>query len=352
MADSSATPPRSRSGRPTIADVAREAGVSTGAVSLAMNRRSGVAASTADRIRAVADDLGWRPSATARGLSNARAQAIGVVIRRPPEMFGTDPFFSSMIGGIESVLAPREYALVIRVVADAEQETSAYKGMVAEGRVDGVLLTDSTRSDTRYDLVVALGLPAIVVGRPRRDCEVPSVGPDERGPVLATVRHLVELGHRRIGHVRGQTDFVHTHARELAWQDGIRLAGLEPGPVADGHFTPAGGAAATRQLLAGPEPPTAIVYANDIMAIAGMSAATEQGVRVPDDLSITGFDDIDLAPHVAAPLTTVTRDVIEWGRRCATALMVILDGGTVPRHTSLPSRLVVRGSTAPPRQET
>ncbi|MGI8867861.1 MAG: LacI family DNA-binding transcriptional regulator [Mycobacteriales bacterium] len=338
-----------RSRRPTIADVAREAGVSTGAVSLAMNGRAGVAAATAERIRATADELGWRPSATARGLTSARAQAIGIVVRRPAAAFGNDPFFSAIIGGIETVLAPHDYALLIRIVNDEEQETAAYQTLAGAGRIDGFLLTDIRVRDPRLLLVQQLGAPSVLVGRPTSGCDLPSVGPDDRGPVLRTVQHLVELGHRRIGHVRGAHGYIHTADRELAWRDGLAAAGLSDDLLADGDFTPAGGADATRELLAAPDPPTAIVYASDLMAIAGMAAAGELGLRVPDDLSVTGFDDIDLAAHVAAPLTTVSRDMLDWGQHCATALMAQLDGSAVPRHTPLPAQLVIRESTSRPR---
>lgn len=337
--------------RPTIADVARQAGVSTATVSLAMNGRAGVNAATAERVRRAAADLGWLPSARARALSRSRAQAIGIIIRRPAELIGIDPFFSNLIAGVESVLSRSDNALVVRVVGDREQELLAYKTMVAEGRVDGFLLTDLEMRDRRHEYLLECGLPALVVGGPAARYPLAAVGTDERAAAREAVQHLIELGHRRIGHVAGTAGYIHTRARQGAWRDALRAAGLPPGPVAAGGFSAAGGARTTRRLLAAPEPPTALFYANDLMALAGMSTAAEMGIAVPQQLSVIGFDDVELAAHVSPPLTTIGRDTQDWGRQCATTLLALIDGTPVPHRTILPSHLALRHSTAPPSRK-
>ncbi|HVX43425.1 MAG TPA: LacI family DNA-binding transcriptional regulator [Mycobacteriales bacterium] len=337
--------------RPTIADVARRAGVSTATVSLTMNDRHGVNPVTAQRVRRAAADLGWRPSARARALSRSRAQAIGIIIRRPAELIGIDPFFSNLIAGVESVLSRSENALVVRVVGDREQESTAYKAMVADGRVDGFLLTDLEMRDRRHEYLLECGLPALVVGEPAGRYPLPAVGTDERSAAREAVQHLIKLGHRRIGHVAGTAGYIHTRARQRAWRDALRAAGLPSGPVEAGGFSAAAGARATRQLLAGPEPPTAVFYANDLMALAGMSTAAERGITVPRQLSVVGFDDVELAAHASPPLTTIGRDTQDWGRQCATTLLALIDGIPVPHRTILPSHLMLRNSTAPPSRK-
>lgn len=333
--------------RPTIADVAEHAGVSKGAVSFALNDRPGVAVGTRERIFASARALGWTPSAPARALSRSRASAVGLVLSRPAELLGADPFFGLFIAGVEVVLAARGFALVLQVVGDRQTEADSYRRLVQEGRVDGVFLLDLRRDEPRFDLLVELGLPAVAVGAPDGPCPFPTVAPDDRIGPRAAVAHLVGLGHRRIAHVAGTPGYVHSAARERAWRQALEDAGLEPGPVAVADFSGPGGAAATAELLALAQPPTAIVYANDLMAIAGIGVALEAGWRVPADLSIVGYDDSLLAAHVAPALTTVREDVLGWGRAAADTLLALLgDRPASPVALDLPA-LVIRASTGP-----
>ncbi|MHB8274195.1 MAG: LacI family DNA-binding transcriptional regulator, partial [Dermatophilaceae bacterium] len=189
------------SSRPTITDVARVAGVSKGAVSFALNGKPGVAADTRERILAVARDLGWTPSLRGRALSVSRALAVGLVIARPPETLGADPFFSYFIAGIETVLSERGYALTLQVVGDERSEHESYRRLAAIGRVDGVFLTDMRVDDLRPQLLDDLGLPTVVIGGALGNGPWPAVGIDDRPGIVAAVEHLVALGHRHIGHV-------------------------------------------------------------------------------------------------------------------------------------------------------
>jgi DNA-binding LacI/PurR family transcriptional regulator len=334
--------------RPTIADVARAAGVSKGAVSFALNDRPGVAEATRARILAVADDLGWTPSHRARALSSSRAMTVGLVLARLPETLSADPFFPAFIAGVEATLADRGQALLLQVVADQQTERRSYEALAANGRVDGVFLTDLRVDDPRPDLLKALGLPTVVIAPCPVDGPWPVVAVDDRPGIAAAVEHLVSLGHRRIAHVGGPTEFVHTRSRREAWSTALAEAGLDEGPCLHYDFSPTGGAEATNRLLDCAEPPTAIVFANDLMAIAGMSAAQTRGLQVPDDLSVTGFDDTSIAGHLRPPLTTVRTDVVAWGRAAADVLLRLVDGGPC-LDLSLPSpQLVVRASTAAP----
>ncbi|GAA5155011.1 LacI family DNA-binding transcriptional regulator [Nocardioides marinquilinus] len=338
--------------RPTISDVARAAGVSKGAVSFALNDRPGVSADTRARVLDVARAMGWTPSAGARALSTSRAHAVGLVLARAPEVLRADSFFPAFIAGLETVLSGRDYALLLQV-AERDDEP-AYRRLAQQQRVDGVILTDLHVDDDRPRLLAELDLPAVLVG-PRLD--VPpsprqvTLGADDGPAVRETVRHLVGLGHRVVAHVAGPADLVHGRSRRAAWEAALAEAGLRPGPVVEADFSAESGARATHHLLdlAPDERPTAIVYANDLMATAALAVAHERGVDVPGQLSVTGYDDTELAAHLRPALTTVRTDVVGWGRAAATRLLQLVDGDTGggPAPAAPTARLVVRASTGP-----
>jgi len=338
--------------RPTIADVARRAGVSKGAVSFALNGRPGVSEATRERILAAADELGWAPSHQARSLSISRAFSLGMVIARDPGLLGSDPFFPTFIAGVETVLAERGQALVLQVVSEGTAEQEGYRRLAQHARVDGVFLSDLRRHDPRIGLLEELGLPAVTLNRPDVPSPFPAVSLDDRPGIAAAVDHLVQLGHTRIAHVAGPGEFVHGHGRRQAFLDTLQAHGLPPGWVEASDFTASGGTATTRRLLTNDKTdrPTAIVYANDLMAMAGIGVAQSIGLSVPGDLSVTGFDDTELSAHTHPPLTTVRTDVFGWGQVAARTLLALIDGERTDDVELEPARLVVRESTAPPRQ--
>ncbi|WP_394770777.1 LacI family DNA-binding transcriptional regulator [Lacisediminihabitans sp.] len=336
--------------RPTIADVAREAGVSKGLVSFALNDRPGVAAETRDRILSVANALGWRPSVRARSLSTDRSFALGLVIARDPEIISSDPFFPAFIAGIEGALAPAGQALVVSMVSDEEAEVASYRQLAAHDRVDGVILTDLRRNDPRIALLEELRLKAVTLGHPDVESSFPAVAVDDGPGIHSAVEHLAELGHRRIAHVAGPSSMLHGDRRSQSFTNALRALGLASDLVVETDFSAAGGAEMTAALLDLDEPPTAIVFANDLMAIAGLGVAQRRGLRVPDDLSITGFDGSDIGAYLYPSLTTVTTPVLEWGRAAAELLLKSVIGDDDVHDIDLPAaQLLVRMSTAPPR---
>jgi LacI family transcriptional regulator, repressor for deo operon, udp, cdd, tsx, nupC, and nupG len=331
--------------RLTINDVATAAGVSKGAVSFALNGRPGVAPDTRRRILEVAEELGWTPSPRARALSVSKALAVGLVVARPPEVFRADAFFPTFISGLETVLSEHGHALLLMVAE--HDDTTTYRRLAGEGRVDGVFVTDLRVDDPRPALLAELGLPSVVIGPALCDDPTPTLGIDDGPGVRASVEHLVGLGHRRIAHVAGPQDMVHGRSRRRAWAAALEAAGLPEGVCVEADFSAASGAAATRTLLDLPEPPTAIVYANDLMAIAGISLAQSRGIAVPEALSVTGFDDVEISAHLQPSLTTVSTDVVTWGRSAATRLLDLIRG-LEPTPVDLPpARLVVRASSGP-----
>ncbi|POH65033.1 LacI family transcriptional regulator [Cryobacterium zongtaii] len=336
------------SAKVTIADVAREAGVSKGLVSFALNDRPGVAADTRARILQVAEALGWTPSLRARSLSSKRSFALGLVIARDPEVLGSDPFFTSFIAGVETVLAPEGLALVLSVVPDEETELQTYRTLVSDGRVDGVFLSDLRIDDARIQCLADLGLPTVTLGRPDQPSPFPAVSIDDTHGIAESVRHLAGLGHRRIAHVAGSPAMLHGSRRQEAFTSAMRAAGLGDGQIVETDFSIAAGADAARRLLSQPEPPTAIVFANDPMAIAGIGVAQELGIRVPEDVSITGFDDIEFARYVYPALTTVGATPLVWGRAAAATLLGLIRTGGADDVDLPAARLIIRGSASVP----
>lgn len=335
--------------RPTIAHVAARAGVSKSAVSFALNGRTGVSEQTRARIEAAARELGWQPSVRARALSNARAYAIGIVLHRPAHLLAADPFYARFIAGVESVLARHDYSLVLRVVdGGADAAVGAHWRLWSAGRVDGFLILDLRRDDLRLTTVVERRIPAVAVGSPDRG-DVAWVAIDDRAGYGRVLRHLTDLGHRSIAHVSGPAHYVHAMSRRQAWAAALADVGAPPGPMEAGDFSATGGARATERLLASNRRFTAIAYANDLMALAGLHGLRIAGIHVPGDVSVVGFDDIPTAELSAPTLTTVTQDAMDWGAKAAGALLALINGGRAPSGWIGHSELIVRGSTGPAR---
>ncbi|WP_210592130.1 LacI family DNA-binding transcriptional regulator [Streptomyces sp. GESEQ-35] len=338
---------RSPARRPTMKDIARHAGVSQSAVSFALNGRPGVSEDTRDRVRQVAEELGWRPSTAARALSGEGAATVGFVLARPAETLGVDSFFLQLVSGIQEVLAERHLGLLFQVVEDIDDECAVYRRWWAEHRVDGVLVVDPRTDDPRPDLLDELGLPAVVIGGApdERHPGLSTVWADDAGAMAAVVDELYALGHRRIVHIAGLPGLAHTERRirTLRAEAGRRgLTGVDSVPT---DYSDAEGAAVTRRVLSTAAPATALIYDNDVMALAGVAAATELGFSVPRDVSVVAWEDSALCRMVKPWLSALSRDSVEFGRMAATELTALLDGGPA-RTVRVPvPRLIVRDST-------
>jgi DNA-binding LacI/PurR family transcriptional regulator len=335
--------------RPTIADIARRAGVSKGAVSYALNGQPGVSEATRRRVLAIAEEIGWNPNSAARALSGAAANAIGLALRRPARILGLEPFYMELISGLEGVLSTRSYGLMLQLVGDPESEVGVYRRWWGERRVDGVLICDLRVDDPRVKVLEELRLPAVVVGGPDGVGGLASVWNDDGGALAETVEYLVALGHRRLAHVAGLSDLRHTRARTDAFAEVSGRLQLELAISESTDYTGEQGAQATRRLLSTQPRPTAVIYDNDIMAIAGLAVAQEMGLAVPGDLSIVAFDDSPLCQLVHPPLTALTRDIAAYGAQAAEQLLTVIGSKDGPSsQEAAKARLTPRGSTARP----
>jgi DNA-binding LacI/PurR family transcriptional regulator len=328
----------------TIARVAQEAGVGVGTVSRVINGSASVSEATRRRVLDVVAELGYEPNATARALSTGRTRSVGVIA----------PFFtrSSVIErlrGVAPMLAASGYQLVLFDVERPEQRNGVFRSVI--GRVDGLLSISLAPSMADQRRLAAAGIPVVLVDQAHD--ALPTVTVDDvEGGRIATA-HLIELGHRRIAFAGDTVDGVHgasaSSRRCVGYQRAIGEAGL---PVRTDlvKLRPHGreAAAIARDLLELASPPTAVFASSDLQALAMIDALAALGMRVPDDLSVIGFDDVELARY--AGLTTVSQPLEDSGTKGAELLLAALEGEDVlqPRQ-HLPLELVVRGTTAPPR---
>ncbi len=338
--------------RPTIADIAKAAGVSKGSVSYALNGNPGLSEGTRRRILAIAEEIGWRPNRAARALSVSRAGACGLVLARPAHLLAYDPFFPRLISGIEAELSARQVALMLQIVDDVEAEVRALARWWAESRVDGVLLVDLRVQDPRVPAVEELGLPAVIVGGPGPTGKLPYFPGHDAERMRQLLDHLVGLGHRRIDRVAGTPSFAHTQERTSAFRESLARAGAR-GSSLSTDYTIEGAVGATKRLLRRSPPPTAIIYDNDIMAVAGLGVAHEAGVAVPEEVSVASFEDSLLCEVVRPSLTACAWDVEAFGARAARALLQLIEevGEHHPARSGLQPEgrpvLVSRASTGP-----
>ncbi|WP_051853299.1 LacI family DNA-binding transcriptional regulator [Streptomyces aureocirculatus] len=331
-------------------DIARRAGVSESAVSFALNDRPGVSDITRDRVRRVAEQLGWRPSTAARALSGEGAATVGLVVARPAGTLGVDSFFLQLISGIQEVLAERQLGLLFQVVEDVTAECAVYRRWWAEHRVDGVLVVDPRTDDPRPELLAELGLPAVVTGgvpdteRPQRP-GLSTVWADDAGAMASVVGHLHALGHRRVVHIAGLPGLAHTERRMRTLRAEADRRGLTEVRSVTTDYSDAEGAAVTRRVLGADAPPTALVYDNDVMAVAGVAAAASLGFAVPDDVSVVAWEDSALCRMVHPWLTALSRDTVSFGRTAARELLGLLDDGPAGTVQVPLPRLIEREST-------
>jgi DNA-binding LacI/PurR family transcriptional regulator len=336
--------PEQSGSRFTISDIARRAGVSKGAVSYALNGRPGVSDETRERILSIARELGWYPSRAARALSAARADACGLVLARPAKTLAVEPFFMDFIAGVEGELSARSIALMIQLVDDVRDEIAVYRRWWAERRVDGVLMLDLRVDDPRVDALLELALPAVVIGGPLENRALPAVWHDPAPAVIDTIQYLVALGHRRIAHVAGVDEFVHTVQRMEAFRHATSELGVV-GEVVTTDYMAESGARATRKLLSSVEPPTAILFDSDFLAVTGLGVAQQMGFAVPNDVSIVGWDDSLISQLVHPPLTAIRRDIEAYGAVAARHLLDVIDDRSVEDVETERGELVTRGST-------
>jgi DNA-binding LacI/PurR family transcriptional regulator len=334
--------------QPTMADIARQAGVSRVAVSYALNGRPGVSSEVREEILRIARELGFSANGAAQALHGAVAEAVGLTMRRPDGAFQVEVFRRELISGIQVELSTAGFGLALQFVRGVDEEIAVYQRWAGERRVAGVLVCDLAVPDTRIPVLAKLSVPTVVIGGPLTHKKIASIWSDTATPVHETVGYLATLGHQRITRIAGPDGLVHTVARTAAFRKACQESGVD-GRVLTADYTGEAGAQVTRRMLSTASRPTAIIYDNDVMAVAGLGVAMEMGVAVPGELSIVALEDSPLCQVVRPALTVVKRDITGYGANAARLLLESI-AGLEPRsvldHTA---RLVVRASTGPVR---
>lgn len=328
----------------TIDDVAARAGVGIATVSRVLNQSPKVSAATRARVLEAMAALDYRPNPLARGLSRGRSQSVGVVV----------PFFThasavERLRGVVAALGGAGLDLVLFDVESPEHRSAHLAALTRRDRAAGLLVISLPPPRAELERLVAAGVPVVLVDA--RGDGVPMVVIDDvQGGRLATA-HLVELGHRRIGFVGEPPDnpfgFTATSSRELGFRDVLRGAGEEPAWVQYCGHDRRVARDAMRPLLQAPDRPTAVFASSDVQATGVLLAAADVGLRVPDDLSVIGFDDIEISGY--AGITTIRQPLFESGRLGAELLLERLVADLPPSVHELPLELVVRDTTARPR---
>ncbi len=334
----------------TIRDVARLADVHPGTVSRALNpeTRGLVNNETAARVLAAADELGYRPNSMARGLKTSRSFTIGVLL---PDI--TNPLFPPIVVGIDDRLTLDGYTqLLVNTGSDPARERASIEAMLAR-QVDGFIAATARLDVEPLAVAIARGLSVVLVNRTFEDGSISACTVDDRRGSELAVRHMVELGHERIAYVAGPQNVSTGHRRYLGFTAAMESAGLPVPPERvsyAGTFTEEAGMRAAAEVLRADPTVTAIITANDRLAIGCYDALAELGLSCPDDVSIVGFNDMMFIDRLRPPLSSVRVPQQEIGYAAADLLLEeMADDSAPPRELMLEPTLVVRGSTAPPR---
>jgi LacI family transcriptional regulator len=330
--------------------VAAAAGVHPATASRALNpeTRQLVNAQTARRVLRAAETLGYQPNPIARSLKTAKSQTIGVLV---PDL--TNPLFPPIVRGIDDVLVEAGFsALIVNTDNDPDREQAQVRSLRSR-HVEGLIVATARLDHPLLAELAEQGVKVVLVNRRAEALELPSITPDDTAGIALAVKHLVDLGHRRIAHLAGPQTTSTGVVRALAYENALRDQGLDVDPtlVVDcRQWREDDGAEGLRRLLDAGTDFTAVVAGNDLIALGCYDVLTERGIACPDDVSVVGFNDMPFVDKLSPPLTTVAVPHHAIGAEAARMLLELIGESSRPhRSVLLPVTLSVRGSTAPPR---
>lgn len=339
----------------TIKDVARTAGVSPSTVSRVLANNPSISPQTQERVRQVLQELNYHPHAGARSLVTGSSRTIGLITSRPTAQTFSNPFFPEVIRGIGSVLEAEGYNLLLSTAQGEAGQRQVCLDMLRSRQADGVILTSSSLGDELISALAAerrnfvlIGRPADKQGHPAHP-KIHAVNNDNVSAAAAAVEHLIRSGHRRIAYVGGPGRWVFCHDRLQGYRQGLEEAGIpfDGALVHEGSISHQDGETALERLLSLPEPPTAVLAVDDLVAIGVLESALRKGLRVPGDLAVAGFNDSPNASWTRPQLTTVRIPVYDLGAMAARMLVGLLQGVPYrPRQVILPSQVIARESTS------
>lgn len=333
---------RERVKKPTLHDVAREAGVSYQTVSRVINNKSDVSAVTRERILSIMKVMDYRPNRAAQMLSTQRSLTIEVIM--------LDLRSTGTVPGIAAAAEQHGYQLIFSSIT--QKELAAHLGSTRGRLIDGVVL-NAPRLTLSYDKLAAMcnGIPFVQMAA-EVGSRKPSIVYDQAHGSRLAIQHLIDLGHRQIAHITGPAEVGDAATRERAWRELLHESGLEPGPVGMSQLNADTGYEATETLLRSGAPFTALFAVNDWVALGAIHALVDRGLRVPQDVSVVGFDDVGPSSHFIPPLTTIRQDFNAIGMMAVDYLISLINEPNTPVYQSvLVPELIVRESTAPPASQ-
>ncbi|WP_055477912.1 LacI family DNA-binding transcriptional regulator [Sphaerimonospora mesophila] len=328
--------------RPTLEAVAARAGVSRATVSRVVNGRLTVTPQIREAVLRAVDELGYVPNSAARSLVTQRTGSIALVVSEPPtRVFSEDPMFATVIrsASLELEAADRQ---VVLMLAGSTKSHARIERYIAGGHVDGVMLISMHGADPLPAAITRMGVPVVSYGRPAVPVPLPYVDNDNVGGAEKAVRHLLERGRRRIATIAGPQDMIGGQDRLTGYRDALRACDRRS-IVAVGDFTRESGAVAMRHLLEDDPALDAVFVANDLMAIGALQTLRQAGRRVPDDVAVVGFDDIEAARYTEPPLTTIRHPIVEQAVAMVRLLLGLFEGGPAA-PVILPTELIIRES--------
>ena len=334
------------SASPTLEDLASAAGVSRSTASRAINGGSKVSAQAQAAVDAAIVALGYTPNRAARSLVTRRTGSVALVIPEPDARVMMDPYFAAVITGVNEALRDTDLQLVL-LMSRAGDDSARTIRYLRGGHVDGAIVVSHHRADDWVETLGATGLPTVFIGRPwDTSSGIPYVDLDNFEGGRLAARHLAGIGRSRLATVAGPPDMTAAVDRLEGWLQGLREAGVEPGPVMHGDFTTAGGAAAAKSLLAGTPGVDGIFAASDLMALGVVDTLRTAGRRVPDDVAVVGFDNHPIQAANGLGLTTVAHPVADIAAAAGKLLVsAIGNPGEAWEPIIYSAELVVRGST-------
>jgi DNA-binding LacI/PurR family transcriptional regulator len=331
--------------QPTLDTVAAEAGVSRATASRVINGSPRVSPEARDLVDRAVARLGYVPNRAARSLVMRRTDSIALVLREPSELVLSDPYLAGIIVATSQALAGTGVQLVL-VNAQNDAEHQRLADYVRGGHVDGVLLASMHAGDPLPQVLIRAGVPTVVGGRPDRPIPgLTYVDSDNLGGGQLAIERLVAAGRGRIATIAGPLDMTAAADRLTGYHRGLAAAGQPAGPIAYGRFTRASGEQAMAELLERAPDLDAVFAANDMMAIGALRTLRSAGRRVPDDVSVIGYDDIELAQHTEPALTTVRQPIADQARTMTELLLTQIGGAPVGDPVVLPIELIEREST-------
>lgn len=331
----------------TLKDIARRVGVSITTVSRALGGYDDVADETRQRILQAAREMGYRPHIIAQSLQRQRTNTVGFIIPTAGPRF-SDPYFIEILTGIGNEAAENDFDLLVSTRAPGAQEQEAYERIVGSRRVDGLLVVRTRCRDERITYLVESGFPFVAFGRSDLDLDFPYVDVDGTQGLDEATQYLIDLGHRRIAYISAPLDLMFANHRLTGYKRAMERNSLSVQEewTAIGRLTQEEGYHEGSKLLDLEPAPTAIIAANDLMALGVISVAQDRGLTVGLDLAVVGFDDIPLAEHSHPPLTTVHQPIYDIGRMiCHMLIQLIKNENPIQRQVMLEPTLVIRGSS-------